>query len=104
MAGRKQKRYLLQNCGIGYLGNSPYFWHKSGSGYTQWIADAKEWTYAEAQQQVRSSRGSHRWRIWPKELVFKLAKLTVDIQDLDRETEKRKKKKNDLHIRSRASL
>jgi hypothetical protein len=26
--------YLLQNTTAGYLGNSPLFWHRDGSGYT----------------------------------------------------------------------
>ncbi len=74
--------YLLQNCNAGYLGNSPVFWHKSGSGYTQWIDEAKHWTREEVEKTIRSTKGSHNWRIWPLSDIESVAKRTVDIQDL----------------------
>jgi hypothetical protein len=74
--------YLLQNCNGGYVGNSPCFWHKDGSGYTPWIDDAKRWTKEEAQLQIQSTRGSHTWKMWPLSEITAAAKLTVDIQDL----------------------
>lgn len=72
---------LLQNVGSGYIGNSPIFW-ADGGGYTQWIDDAKKWTREEAKLQIRSTRGSHKWKIWTLDFINKHAKRTVDIQDL----------------------
>jgi DNA-directed RNA polymerase subunit RPC12/RpoP len=77
-----EQRFLLQNVGDGFVGNSPVFWHKSGSGYTQWIDDAKLWTKEEAEKQIKSTRGSHRWQMWDIEEITPVAKRTVDIQDL----------------------
>jgi hypothetical protein len=74
--------YLLQNCTAGYCGNSPMFWREGGSGYTPWIAEAKVWSKEEAEQQIRSTQGSHSWQIWPLALIRGNAKATVDIQDL----------------------
>lgn len=81
----KQRIYLLQNCHAGYLGNSPVFWAEGGSGYTQWIDQAKRWTWKEARAQVRATRGTHRWKIWPLDLIERCAKRTVDMLDLRRE-------------------
>jgi hypothetical protein len=74
--------YLLQNCSGGYVGNSPVFWHKDGSGYTHWIDDAKRWTKDEAEKQILSTRGSHTWQMWSVDEIEAVAKRTVDIQDL----------------------
>ena len=74
--------YLLQNCTAGYCGNSPMFWRAGGSGYTPWIADAKVWTKEEAEQQIRSTHGSHVWKMWPLAMIRTAMKTTVDIQDL----------------------
>lgn len=74
--------YLLQNCTGGYVGNSPCFWHKTDSGYTPWIDDAKRWTKEEAERQIRSTQGSHTWKMWPLDRITAAAKSTVDIQDL----------------------
>lgn len=74
--------YLLQNCSGGYVGNSPVFWHKDRSGYTPWIDEAKRWTKAEAEQQIRSTRGSQMWQMWSVAEIEAVAKRTVDIQDL----------------------
>lgn len=76
--------YLLQNCSGGYIGNSPVFWHRSGSGYTQWIDHAKRWTKEEAELKIRSTRGSHTWQMWSVEEIEAVAKRTVDMQDLNR--------------------
>lgn len=78
----KRKTYLLQNCNGGYCGNSPMFWREDGSGYTPWIDQAKRWTYREARAQIRSTRGSHSWKMWPLDQIEKVAKRTVDIQEL----------------------
>lgn len=52
----KPNLYLLQ---LGYCGNFPTFWREGGSGYTPDIDKAQRWTWKQAQQQMRSSRGSH---------------------------------------------
>lgn len=77
-----KKLYLLQCCTAGFVGNSPLFWKEGGGGYTPWIDEAKRWEWAEAQTQVRSTRGSHSWKVWPLDQIEAVAKRTVDIQDL----------------------
>ena len=84
--------YYLQNCTSGYLGNSPYFWGKNG-GYTQWLDEAKQWTKEEANDVIRSTRGSHRWKMWSVKRVDKVAKRTVDMQDLYRTIRRKPKSK-----------
>lgn len=76
--------FLLQNNNGGYVGNSPVFWREGGSGYTPWIDDAKRFTKDEAEIQIRSTRGSHSWTMWPVEMIERAAKRTVDMQDLHR--------------------
>lgn len=73
--------FLLQNCGAGYLGNSPLFWGKT-DGYTQLIDDAKRFTEEEATQQIRSTCGTHQWQMWSENEIECAVKRTVDIQDL----------------------
>jgi hypothetical protein len=85
----KRKQYLLQNVTAGYLGNSPMFWSNNG-GYTQWIDDAKVWGYKEAREQIRSTKGSHVWKLWPLDLVLKLARRTIDVQDFPIKPTKKK--------------
>jgi len=77
-------KYLLQNCNAGYIGNSPCFWHKTDSGYTQWIDDAKQFKLEEATAIMRSTKGTHTWRLWRLDDIERSAKQTVDIQDLDK--------------------
>jgi len=74
--------YLLQNCSGGYVGNSPVFWRKGGSGYTPWIDDAQRWTKESAEFQIQSTRGTHAWQMWSVAEIEAVAKRTVDIQDL----------------------
>lgn len=74
--------FLLQNESAGYVGNSPVFWHKSGSGYTQWVDDARLFTSDEAQAVIRSTQGTHRWKLWTAEEIQSVMRWTVDIQDL----------------------
>ena len=78
--------YLLQNVSAGYVGNSPMFWCEGG-GYTQWVSDAKLWTNDEADQQIRSTKGSHSWKKWPLATINKHSRPTVDMQDLRSEAE-----------------
>jgi len=70
--------YYLQNCSAGYIGDFPVFWHKTNSGYTPYIDDAKVFTKAEADEIIRSTRGSHSWKTWPVKLVRRsLAQVAV---------------------------
>jgi hypothetical protein len=78
----REMEYLLQNVGAGYIGNSPVFYHASGSGYTQWIDEAKRFTLEEAETVIRTTFGSHCWMTWSVEQIWESAKRTVDIQDL----------------------
>lgn len=78
----EKEMYLLQNCNAGFVGNSPVFWKEGGCGYTQWIDKAKRWTLEEAQAQIRATHGSHKWQLWKVADIEKVAKRTVDIQDL----------------------
>lgn len=73
----------LQNETAGYLGNSPVFWSKHG-GYTQWLDDATQFTVAEANVIIRGSRGTHRWKKHSVKRLDKLARRTVDVQDMRR--------------------
>lgn len=67
-------KYLLQNCNAGFIGNSPVFWHKDGSGYTQWIDEAKQWNKKEAEEKIRSTRGTHNWKMWSVKEIKSVAK------------------------------
>lgn len=81
---KKRRLYLLQNRSAGYLGNSPVFWANGGGGYTQWIDEAKRWTLVEAQKQIDATRSSHDFRAIPLDEIERVAKRTVDMQDLRR--------------------
>ncbi len=76
------KLFYLQNVGMGCCGNSPYWWHQTNSGYTPRLDDAKQFTATEADDIIRSTKGSHRWKKWPVTKVDKAAHRTVDMQDL----------------------
>ena len=80
--------YFLQNCTAGFVGNSPLFWAKTG-GYTPWIAEAKEWSKDEAELMITGTKGTHTWKIWLTDDVRRLAKRTVDMQDLHRLAERK---------------
>jgi len=77
------EEYLLQN---GVAGNSPLWWKWGNCGYSDRVEDAKIWGESEADAQIRSSRGSHNFVKWPLSLVRKHAYLTVDIQDLRKDS------------------
>lgn len=77
----KPEYYLLQKRNAGYLGNSPVFYHKGGSGYTQWIDEAKHWTKEEAEKIIRSTQGTHDWVLWKLDEVKSAARYTVDTQN-----------------------
>lgn len=83
MIDKQDNGYLLQNTRDGYIGNSPVFW-ADGGGYTQWIDEARVWTKEEAERQISATVGSHSWELWLLSDIEKVAKRTVDIQDLRR--------------------
>jgi len=86
--------YLLQNESAGYVGNSPTFWAEK-DGYSQWVEDAKVWTKEEAEQKIRSTRGTHRWTMWCVSEILSVAKLTTDIQDLRKLVQEAEDKRED---------
>lgn len=74
--------YFLQNVGAGFVGNSPYWWQKENSGYVPNIEDAKQFTNEEANDIIRSTKGSHNFKKWKVKDVMKSTILVVDIQKL----------------------
>ena len=64
---------------MGYLGNSPYWWAEKG-GYTVNIDEAKLFSSDECNQIIRSSKGTHDWKMWDKSIVEKAIYRTIDIQ------------------------
>jgi hypothetical protein len=78
-------KFLLCNRSAGYLGNSPVFWAEGG-GYSQWIDQAKRFTAAEAEGIIRSTKSSHYFEAIPLETLQRIAKRTVDMQDLRKES------------------
>lgn len=77
-------RFLLCNRSAGFLGNSPLFWAERG-GYTQWIDEAKRFTADEANGIIRSTKSSHYFEAIPVKTLERIAKRTVDTQDLAKE-------------------
>lgn len=75
----------LQNRGIGYAGNSPYWWAEGG-GYTINIDEAKQFTVQEARSIIRGSKGTHLWRIFGTKRVLKATFRAVDFQKLSKST------------------
>jgi len=76
--------YYLQNCSAGYIGDFPVFWHKTNSGYTPYIDDAKVFTRAEADEVMRSTQGTHSWATWPVATCQAAATRVVSIERLRR--------------------
>ena len=87
----KKKEWVLINRSAEYVGNSPVFWRKGGSGYTQWIDEAELFTEEEADRTVNSSRGTHNFEKFKFDFIESLSKRTVDIQDV----RKAQREKND---------
>jgi len=75
-------KYFLQNLNAGYLGNSPFWWAEGGNGYTVNIDEAKLFTKEEADLTIKSTKGTHRWKIWPEKRVQSAIYRTVDMQKL----------------------
>lgn len=78
--------FYLQNVTAGYLGNSPLFWRKGGSGYTQWIDEAELFTREKAGNLARAATGTHAFVIWSRTEIEKVARRTVDMQDLRKDS------------------
>lgn len=76
--------FYIQNIGAGYLGNSPIWWGKDDCGYTQWLNEAHRFTGLEADKVINRCRGSHQLKKWPCDVVDRAARVTVDIQDLNK--------------------
>lgn len=64
------------------MGNSPLFWKEDNCGYTQWIDEAKYFTSEEADKIIENCKGSHEFKKVLVSSVDKIAKRTIDIQDL----------------------
>lgn len=80
----KPKEYFLQNAGMGYCGNAPYWWEENNSGYTPNIDQAKKFSFKEAISIIRSCRGSHKFVKWEVQFVLAKVRRVIDVQDLTR--------------------
>jgi hypothetical protein len=83
MTNRPEEMYFLINMRT-FLGNSPMMWRKNGAGYTQWLDDAEQMTAEEADKIIKSTSGSHEFRRVKVSVMYDVARLTVDMQDLHR--------------------
>jgi hypothetical protein len=85
------KSFILQNAGMGFCGNSPYWWAKKGAGYTLDFDKAETFSYEEAIKTVQGCTGSHDLKIWDKTIVEKAVFRTVDYQKIKLPKEKKPK-------------
>jgi hypothetical protein len=69
--------YVLQNKGMGAVGNSTLFWAGFG-GYRANLQEAKRFTLEEARQIVESARGSHEFVIWDYDDLMGIVEFHVD--------------------------
>jgi hypothetical protein len=69
--------YVLQNKGMGAVGNSTLFWAGFG-GYRANLQEAKRFTLEEARQAVESARGSHEFVIWDYDDLMEIVEFHVD--------------------------
>jgi hypothetical protein len=72
----------LQNETAGYCGNSPMWYRKGGNGYTPRLDEAEKFKEAKADEIIRGSEGTHRWKKWPVLFIDSIAHRAVDIQDI----------------------
>lgn len=72
--------FFLQNAGMGYLGNSPYWWKEGGGGYTTDIDQAQQFTAEECKTIIRGSKGTHNFKRWLVNQVLAATYRTVDFQ------------------------
>ena len=77
--------FLLINYTAGFIGNSPMFWEKGGSGYTPRVDEAERFTLQDAESLIKGVRSTHRMVAVPLEVIERLANCVIDIQDLDKE-------------------
>jgi hypothetical protein len=75
-------KYYLQNIGAGYCGNAPYWWAAGDSGYTACIDEAKLFTKEEAESVIRSTKGSHTFKMWEESRVIAAVIRMVDSEKL----------------------
>jgi len=75
-------KYYLQNIGAGYCGNAPFWWAVGDSGYTIHIDEAKLFTKEEADNVIRSAKGSHQFKTWEQSRVIAAIVRTVDSEKL----------------------
>ena len=80
--GIHEDQYLLQNAGIGHLGNSILWWKRGGSGYTEKVVLAERFTSEACDKLIRSSRGSHHFIKHKLEDVIRVSCRVCDMQDL----------------------
>ncbi len=69
--------YVLQNKGVGAVGNSTLFWAGFG-GYRANLQEAKRFTLEEARQTVESAKGSHDFVIWDYNDLMEIVEFHVD--------------------------
>lgn len=74
-------KYYLQNAGAGYCGNALFWWAESG-GYTVEINEAKLFTKEEAESVIRSTKGSHQFKMWEESKVLVAIVKIVDSEKL----------------------
>ncbi len=81
----KKKTYFLQNANSGLYCSIPFFWSKNG-GYEPYISEAKEFERGEVVKIIRSTKGTHNWRVYDSLSVNQSARRVVDLQDLNEVT------------------
>lgn len=77
-----KQMFYLQNVSAGCVGNCAQFWRRGGSGYTTDIDDAQQFADKEADDIIRTTRGSHAWEKWEVSVVHAAARRTFDAQHL----------------------
>ncbi len=76
----QNKVYYLQNVTAGYIGNSPLFWEKTGSGYTPNLDIAKLFSKKEAEEIIQTTSSSHKFVMWHRDECLEASYRTVDSQ------------------------
>lgn len=60
------------------------FWAVNDVGYTTQIKNAKKFDFKQTCAIIRSCKGSHYFKRWECNVVDKAARLTVDVQDINK--------------------
>ena len=84
---KREPLFLLLFPDAGHIGRSPLFWKKGDHGYTQWIDDARQFTKTEADAMIRGTKSTHNFQSVPVELAERIARRTIDIDDLRKAVE-----------------